>query len=122
MMPVHLAPDGVGECEAADTFAKQVQLLESGTVYIRIKGVRYLLVGGLGLIKADMPQGHSTAGRRWYLKCGAWGVHAIWVSGIDPEGGNGRKEGTEKSSHHTAFNNRNKRSWSSHSVPLVQEE
>jgi hypothetical protein len=61
ILPVHLGPDGVDQCEVAAAFDEQVIMLEKGIVKIRINGIEYICMGGIGLVKADMPQGQKVA-------------------------------------------------------------
>ena len=62
LLPIHLGPDGVNQCEVASPFNHQVALLESGTVKIRVHGRECACIGGIGLVKADMPQGQKICG------------------------------------------------------------
>ena len=63
LIPIHLVPPGADLRESLEPFlARVLQLQEGIQVYLGDKIGWVFLVGGLGLIRADMPQGQEFAG------------------------------------------------------------
>jgi hypothetical protein len=69
LIPVHLVPPGADLRKSLEPFLARVMQLQEGIhVHLGEKIGPVFLVGGLGLVRADMPQGHEFAGN---LKQGA---------------------------------------------------